>query len=267
MWRINFVWCCLSGSGFSFAESSSAAALSPFQFGAPTTSSSATTEAFGQLQGGTASSKLPFQFGGLTTSATSSSSQVTSTAAVTQFPFSFSTNSIAPVKTATDPPFSFTANTGAPVSTSATTFSFAANTASAGTISTGAGGMFQFSAGSADNKPTGQGGSLPLFQFGASNPNPVTSTVTQQGQVTFGMPPQPESSSSNTAKPFGFNPGSTGQGFPFAVPKVSEVSTDQPAIFSFSTQSAKQDANFPTFGAPQPSSNQASAMVSLLNFL
>lgn len=249
-----------TGSGFSFAESSSAAALTPFQFGAPKTSSSATTEAFGQLQGGTASSKLPFQFGGLTTSAASSSSQVTSTAAVTQFPFSFSTNTIAPVKTATDPPFNFTANTGAPVSTPATTFSFSANTASAGTISTGAGGMFQFSAGSADNKPTGQGGSLPLFQFGASNPNPVTSTVTQQGQVTFGMPTLPESSSSNPAKPFGFNPGSTGQGLPFPVPKVSEVSTDQPAIFSFSTQSAKQDANFPTFGALQPSSNQASAM-------
>lgn len=266
MWRINFVWCCVAGSGFSFAASS-AAAPPPFQFGAPTTSASATTEAFGQVQSGTASSKPSFQFGGLTTSSTSSSSQVTSTAAVAPLPFSFSTNAIAPVKTATDPPFNFTANTGVPLSTPATTLSFAANTASTGTTSSGAGGLFQFSAGSSDNKPTGQGVSLPLFQFGASNPNPVTSTVTQQGQVTFGMPPLPESSSSNTAKPFGFNPGSAGQGLSFAVPKASEVSTDQTAIFSFSTQSAKQDASFPIFGAPQPSSNQASTMVSLVNFL
>lgn len=246
---------------------SSAAAPSPFQFGAPATSSSVTTEAFGQVQGGTALSNPPFQFGAVTTSAISSSSQVTSPVTVAPLPFSFSTNAIAPVKTATDPPFNFTANTGAPVSTPAVTFSFAANSTSTGTTSTGAGGTFQFSAGSSDSKPTGQGGSLPIFQFGASNPNPVTSTVTQQGQVTFGMPSLPESSSSNAAKPFGFNPGSTGQGLAFAVPKPSEVSTGQPALFSFGPQSAKPDASFPTFGASQPSSNQASAVVSLLSFL
>ena len=244
---------------------SSAAAPLPFQFGAPATSSSATTEAFGQVQGGTALSNPPFQFGAVTTSATSSSLQVTSPVTVAPLPFSFCTNAIAPVKTATDPPFNFTANTGAPVSTPAATFSFATNSTS--TASTGAGGTFQFSAGSSGSKPTGQGGSLPIFQFGASNPNPVTSTVTQQGQVTFGMPSLPESSSSNAAKPFGFNPGSTGQGLAFAVPKPSEVSTGQPALFSFGSQSAKPDASFPTFGASQPSSNQASAVVSLLSFL
>lgn len=250
-------------TGVSFAAPSTAPL--PFQFGAATTASPATAGAFGQGASEGASSNPAFQFGAVTSSASGSLSQPTSTVTPAPSPFRLATNAVSTVKTTATTPFNFVANAGAPVTTPAPTFAFGSNTATAVAVSTGTVGTFQFSASGTVAKPTAQVDSLAVFNFGPSNTTPATSAATQTGKLTFGIPAEPATSSSNTVKPFGFNVGSAAQGFSFAASKPNEATTEQPATFSFGLSAAKPDTGFPTFGVSQStSSNQQASATSFM---
>lgn len=248
----------LTGSGFSFTVTSTTPSLFGFRAGA--TSSSATLDGFVQGLSGAASS--PFQFGAAVSSSTTASSlQVTSTTTPAASPFSLPVNTATPAKTIAGTPFSLIANPTAPATTSAPSFTFLASTVS--TASTTPAETFQFAASGGDIKPPAPSGSAPLFQFGASNTTSVTSSASQPAKQTFGITAA-VTKASDTITPFGFNVGSTNQGFSFAVSKPAETSTGTPSsTFAFGASAPKPDSTFSTFGGTQPSSNQqASATVS-----
>lgn len=245
-----------TGSGFSITVTSTTPSL--FGFGAGATSSSATLDGFVQGLSGAASS--PFQFGAAVSSSTTASSlQVTSTTTPAACPFSLPVNTATPAKTTAGTPFSLIANPTAPATTSAPSFtSFVASAVT--TASTTPAETFQFAPSGGGTKPPAQSGSAPLFQFGAPNTTSVTSSASQPAKQTFGITSAAVTKASDAITPFGFNVGSTNQGFSFAVSKPAETSTGTPSsAFAFGASAPKPDSTFPAFGGTQPSSNQQTA--------
>lgn len=245
-------------------------APSPFSFGAAPSSSSAATPAAASSSATSTSnplanpsapegSSLPTsQFGAASASALSTESEAAKTTSLTQSPFRIPTNTAQPEKSTASAPFSFVPNAAPPTNTPAGSFSFGSNLTN--TTGTPATGTFQFAPpstqASGSLKPDAPSITTGLFQFGASNTTAVTSSATQPAVAPFGAKSAPITSSSDPAKAFSFNSGSTAPGFPFAPAKPSMPTGGGQPSFNFGGSAPKPELTFPGFGASQPSSSQ-----------